>query len=34
MNDAECKCFTGRISRLVNCLFGYTNKVSIEISDA
>jgi len=34
MNNAECKCFTGRISRLVNCLSGYTNKVSIQISDA
>ena len=34
MDDAECKCFTGRISRLVNCLSGYTNKVSIQISDA
>ena|SRR3990167_3318159 len=34
MDDAECKCFTGRISRLVNCLSGYTNKVLIQISDA
>src|SRR3990167_5072302 len=34
MNDAECKCFTGRISRLVNCLSGYSDKVSIQISDA
>ena len=34
MDDAECKCYTGRISRLVNCLSGYTNKVLIQISDA
>ena len=34
MDDAECKCFTGRISRLVNCLSGYSDKVLIHISDA
>ena len=34
MDDAECKCFTGRISRLVNCLSGYSDKVLIQISDA
>ena len=34
MDDSECKCFTGRISRLVNCLSGYSDKVSIQISDA
>src|SRR3990167_7458423 len=34
MDDAECKCYTGRIIRLVNCLSGYTNKVLIQISDA
>ena len=33
MQDSECKCFTGRISRLVNCLSGYTDKVSIQISE-
>src|SRR3990167_9330043 len=32
MDDSECKCFTGRISRLVNCLSGYSDKVSIQIS--
>jgi Leucine-rich repeat (LRR) protein len=33
MIDSECKCFTGRISRLVNCLSGYSNKVVIQISE-
>ena len=31
--DSECKCFTGRISRLVNCLNGFTDLVKINISD-
>ena len=30
--DAECRCFTGRISRLVNCLAGYDDLV-VEIAD-
>ena len=34
MDDSECKCYTGRISRLVNCLSGYSDKVLIKISDA
>ena len=29
----ECKCFTGRISRLVNCLNGFTDLVNINIED-
>ena len=33
MHESECKCFTGRISRLVNCLSGYSNKVCIQISE-
>ena len=33
MQESECKCFKGRISRLVNCLSGYTDKVSIQISE-
>ena len=33
INDSECKCFTGRISRLVNCLNGFTDLVNIHISD-
>lgn len=33
MQDAECKCFTGRISRLVNCLNGFDPLVSVQISD-
>jgi hypothetical protein len=33
MRDAECKCFTGRISRLVNCLNGFDPFVVVQISD-
>ena len=33
MSDAECKCFTGRISRLVNCLNGFDSLVVVKISD-
>ena len=33
MKDSECKCFTGRISRLVNCLNGFDQLVEIKISD-
>ena len=31
--DAECKCFTGKISRLVNCMTGYDELVVVEIAD-
>jgi len=31
--DAECKCFTGRISRLVNCLNGFDENIQIQITD-
>ena len=34
MADAECKCFTGRLSRIVNSLSGYSDKVTIKISSA
>ena len=33
IHDTECKCFTGKISRLVNCLAGYDELVVIEIAD-
>jgi hypothetical protein len=33
MNDSICKCFTGRISRLVNCLNGFDDLVDIKISE-
>jgi hypothetical protein len=33
MQDAECKCFTGRMSRLVNCLNGFDDRIKIQISD-
>jgi Leucine-rich repeat (LRR) protein len=29
--DSECKCFTGRISRLINCLNGFSPLVKVEI---
>ena len=32
MADSICKCFTGRLSRLINCLNGFSDKVSIQIS--
>jgi hypothetical protein len=31
--DSECKCFTGRITRLVNCLNGLSDLVKINIFD-
>jgi hypothetical protein len=31
--DSECKCFSGRITRLVNCLNGFSDIVTINISD-
>ena len=32
MSDSICKCFTGRMSRLVNCLNGFDNNISVTIS--
>ena len=34
MKDASCMCFTGRISRLVNCLNGFDKEIVITISDS
>jgi hypothetical protein len=33
MNDSICKCFTGRLSRLINCLNGFDERVQIKIAD-
>jgi Leucine-rich repeat (LRR) protein len=33
MQDSICRCFTGRLSRLINCLNGFDPRVSIKISD-
>lgn len=33
MNDSICKCFTGRLSRLINCLNGFDSRISVQISD-
>ena len=32
--DAQCKCFTGRLSRLINCLNGFSDLVEIKIADS
>ena len=34
MSDSECKCFTGRLSRLVSVLVGYFEDIIITISDS
>jgi hypothetical protein len=33
MLDSECKCFTGRLTRLVNCLSGFDDNIKMQISD-
>jgi Leucine-rich repeat (LRR) protein len=33
IHDAECKCFTGRMNRVVNCLNGFSPFVEVKISD-
>jgi hypothetical protein len=33
MNDTICKCFTGRMSRLINCLNGFNDNIIINISN-
>lgn len=33
MNDSNCKCFTGKISRLINCLNGYDKRVEITMAE-
>jgi len=34
INDSLCKCYTGRMSRLINCLNGFDELISIHISDS
>lgn len=34
MIESNCKCFTGRISRLVNCLSGFSDKININLSES
>ncbi len=34
INDSMCKCFTGRISRLINVLNGFDDNIKIQISEA
>ncbi len=33
LSDSICKCFTGRLSRLVNTLNGFDERIIIKISD-
>ena len=33
MQDGLCMCFTGRLSRLVNCLNGFYDDIEIKIHD-
>ncbi len=33
MSDSICKCFTGRLSRLINTLNGFDERIIIKISD-
>jgi hypothetical protein len=33
MQNSLCECFTGRLSRLINCLNGFDPMVSVKISD-
>jgi hypothetical protein len=34
MDESVCKCFTGRISRLINCLNGFDPLVNINIYES
>ena len=34
MKESICKCFTGRMSRLINSLNGYDERVNIRISNS
>ena len=33
MKETMCKCFTGRMSRIINCLNGFSDLVQIEIKE-
>ena len=33
MKDSLCKCYTGRLSRLINCLNGFFDDVEVKIGD-
>jgi hypothetical protein len=34
ITDTECKCFTGRMNRIINCLNGFSPLISINIKDS
>ena len=34
MKDSLCKCFTGRLSRLVNCLNGFDDRIKVRMSES
>jgi hypothetical protein len=33
IKDADCRCFTGRMNRIINCLNGFSPLVNINIKD-
>jgi len=34
IKDSLCKCFTGRLSRMINCLSGFDPRVQVKISES
>ena len=34
LNDSLCKCYTGRMSRIINCLNGFSDLVQVQISES
>ena len=34
INDGLCMCFTGRLTRLLNCLTGFYDDIELQISDS
>jgi Leucine-rich repeat (LRR) protein len=34
LDDSLCKCYTGRMSRIINCLNGFSDLVQVQISDS
>jgi hypothetical protein len=34
LDDSLCKCYTGRMSRIINCLNGFSNLVKVQISES
>ena len=34
LDDSLCKCYTGRMSRIINCLNGFSDLVQVQISES